>query len=106
MSKKKGEKPSKNGFRIESTRVRRYDDKNIIIEVFVPGGPHPITKEVGPDHWEIYGFYGKMEDVAKALVNLLVDIPDDIRDLARAVLEVEFKVTRALKEVDHAHLSH
>jgi len=87
-----------------SYRLRRYDAKNIVIEELVPGGLHPITRELGPEHWETYGYYGKLEDTISPLINLLLEIPDadlsgQVRSLSGQLIAVKAEIINIINEV-------
>lgn len=88
---------------MSSYRLRRYNEKNIVIEEFVSGGLHPITKLQGNDHWEVWGYYGKVEDAISPLFNLLVEIPDfdlagQVKRLGEQLADVKTEVIEIVKE--------
>lgn len=81
---------------IKNLRIRRADDKNIVIERFAL----PI-KEGKEGKWVIYGYYGRFEDLIPALTRLLVEIPqaDDLATQVRLLAESINRLKDSLKEI-------
>lgn len=67
----------------EQYRIRRRDEKNLIIE------RQKKPKEAGKEAtgWEVIGYYGKIEDLAHALLKLAIALPGEAKDL-REFLEL------------------
>lgn len=100
MTDKTSQQPQ-NGLKIDDWRVRRWDSKNWVIERFIPAHPHPTTGKDIPDRWDIYGYYGKLRDVAIALFDLSLPPYDLIatKDIITAIQEAEKRITDALIKV-------
>jgi hypothetical protein len=56
-------------------RIGRPDPKNWTLEEWRTG-PNRKTRELSPGHWAVVGYYGKLEDLIKALVNRQIVLPD------------------------------
>jgi len=83
--------------------IRSPDKKCWIYQEFVPGGIHPVTKERGPDKWEIVGYYGKLEDLAIYLLNRQIEVPEgtlqeQIKGLRAEVKAAEARIAESLKQ--------
>lgn len=84
-----------------SFRIRRPDERNWILEQLVPGGIHPTTRQPGQDRWEVVGYYGKLEDLARYLVDRQIEVPEGtLQDQIKGLL-VELKAAegRILEEL-------
>lgn len=70
--------------RIDQMRIRRLDARNLVIERL----SQPKKPDASPE-WAIWGYYGKIEDLAPALLNLLLDIPqaDNLAEQVRLLIE-------------------
>jgi hypothetical protein len=84
-------------------RIGHPDKRNWTIEQFVQGGSHPITKKRGPDKWEIIGYYGSPEDVAKYVLRHQIELPDgtlqnQIQDLLTEIERAEKSILEQLKK--------
>lgn len=86
----------RNSLLIKNLRIRRADDKNIVIERFV----QPV-KEGIEGRWVVYGYYGKFEDLIPALTRLLVEIPkaDDLTTQVRLLAESINNLRDSLKDI-------
>lgn len=82
--------------------IRSPDKKCWIYQEWIPGGVHPVTKEPGPDKWEVVGYYGQLSDLAIYLLNRQIEVPQStgqqqIIDLRAAVKAAEARIAEALK---------
>lgn len=81
-------------------RIKRIPH-NWVLQELRPGGPHPITGNVGPDHWEDVGFYGQLCDLARAALNRSIIVPEGLLAeqmpaLIKAVKEAEARLASML----------
>lgn len=79
---------------LKELRIRRLDAKNIVIERLVK----PTKKERDTEEWEIWGYYGKLEDIALALLNLVTEISEP-GDLAEQVTLLRQSVDKAQSSI-------
>lgn len=85
-------------------RIARYDARNWVLEEFLPGGLHPVTRQQGKGKWEAVGYYGKLEDLAIALLNRQIEVPDgtlqnQVKDLLVEIQAAEIRIAEELKQV-------
>lgn len=82
-------------------RIGHPDKRNWTLEELIPGGLHPTTKERGPDKWEIVGYYGSPEDLARHLLKRQIELPEgtlqtQLKDLLAEVKAAEARIVEAL----------
>lgn len=79
-------------------RITRYDTRNWAVERFVQGGINPVTRQPGPDRWEVAGYFGKLDDTADWLINYLVDLRDT-ESLSESLRELKASLAEAREEI-------
>lgn len=75
----------------EKYRIRRADPRNLIIERL----QKPKDSSQPATRWETVGFYGKVEDLAHALVKFSVDVPE-----AQSLIELVKLLRQEVKNVE------
>jgi len=76
-------------------RIRRYNELNLVIEEFKTGGINPKTRQPSPGHWAVVGYYGRLEDLVKALVNRQITPPEGTLAEQIPAMLAELKVVEA-----------
>lgn len=76
-------------------RIARYDAKNLVIEELIPGGLHPVTRKPSDDKWKTIGYFGRLEDLVRFLLNRQIQIPDGTLETQIPALLAEIKAAEA-----------
>jgi len=90
----------------EEFKISRSGDKRYwIYEEWAKGGAIPGTNKKGDDHWNVIGYYGSLEDLAKYLLRRQMEVPQStgyqqIKDLVIAIKIAETQIIQKL-EVRH-----
>lgn len=77
----------------EKYRIRRADPRNLTIERL----QKPKVANQPATRWETVGFYGKVEDLAHALVKFSVDVPE-----AQSLIELVKLLRQEVKNVENS----
>lgn len=82
-------------------RVRRYDERNWILEEWVRGRMNTRTKELAADHWEGIGYYGQLKDVAHHLLNKSITFADGTngQQILTAIENAEKSITEGIGRI-------
>ena len=84
-------------------RIRKLDDKNLVIEKFSPsrvmvGGKH--KGKISEDGWSIMGYYGKLEHVVSHLLKYHIDGAfNNGQELVAEIKRAKKEILEALKNV-------
>jgi len=86
-------------------RIRRFDNKNIVLEKFYPSVKKPdgnFTQEA----WRNAGYYGKWQDAIQAVLNQKIcpvgdDLETQLRDIPAAIERAKQEIIDSIEIVDN-----
>lgn len=86
-------------------RIVRPDKKNWVLEEWAAGGINRKTGLPSPGYWKTFGYYGKIEDLAKYLLNHQIELPDgtlqnQVRDLLAGLDQLEARLVQEIRAAE------
>ena len=87
----------------EKVRIRRSKDNRCWIVQELSQGINRKTGKMSEPYWKDSGYYGKVEDIVKALISQKIDVPDgtliqQMKEFIAELKKVEKRLAEEIKE--------